>query len=149
MIDRITSFEIAMCKHDLHDIKFAVIAPGKMKCVDASKMAIMSEAFIDFNIGITPNVPVVMFEILSPHLAGSPVFNVDFLNKRLYHLPPRSYQYLEDIVSESAFLVSQELVVEIFNMDRVYGSIFHVVSGVREKSGLVALGYYDHASEKS
>ena len=105
--DRITHFEVAFRKSQKHGVKFNIIAPNTLEELDKARINLKSQLFIDFHIAISPNVPVVLFEINSPQEVGSPVWNINLNGSRLYHIPPKSYSYLDEFVNETEFLISQ------------------------------------------
>lgn len=144
--DRIIGFETAFKKSVKHNIDFAIIAPNTLEEVQKSDIDLKSKAFIDFHIAIRPNTPVVLFDIENTIEAGSPVWNID-KDKKLYHLPESTYPYLDEFVLETAFLLTQNIVIHILNKSKVHSGIFGVLAEIRKETGLTVLGLYDENTE--
>lgn len=144
--DRISRFDIAICKSEKHDVQFGIIAPELMTDVDESDITIKTQALIDFHIAIKPNVPVVLFDIENTREVGSPIWNIDS-ETRLYHIPEESYPHLDEFVQETAFLVTQDILTKLFDKQKLFSSIFSALPIIREEQGLVVLGLYHENTE--
>ncbi len=66
----------------------------------------------------------------------------------VYHLPPRMYNSLEDVVAEDIFIVSEGYLSHVIRSSRLHKSIFTNLAEARQTEGLNVLGMC-HASETS
>lgn len=147
-MEHIDSFDISLYKSELHRLDFAIVYPESITeetDVDTIKArnAFANnriKQFIDFHIAIKPNVAVVLFSISQFALPGSPVFNLDNTGKALYHIPKKLYRYLEDMVVESPFLVSNSLLIHIIEQQKLHKSVFASLDTFHQENGLIVLG---------
>ena len=144
--DNISSFQIDVCKSELYKIEFALVYPPGVEYSQAAIDTLVNGC-INYYLAIRPNVPIVLFQISTLHGVGSKVYGGSTNCPPIYHLPPRIYQHLEDIVSESVFLVSQSYLEHVIKSNCLNMSIFSVLGETRQEIGLNVLGIYGDVDE--
>ena len=148
MKDRIDSFDVSLYKSALHDLEFAVIYPNSIanetdnNVIEKRNLFVESriKQFIDFHIAIRPRVATVLFSISEHANVGSPVFNLADKENKLYNIPKSMYPYLEEIVVESPFVVSNTLLTHVIENKQIHKSVFTSLPDYYQENGLVVLG---------
>ena len=141
--DKIERFSVEICKSTLHQQVFGLVYPP---VYDEGIADRMTDAYIQYHLAIKPNVPVVLFSLESLVGVGSRVFVNE--NDTIYHLPPRMYSNLEDVVAEDIFIVSESYLSHVIKSGRLHKSIFASLHEARQSDGLNVLGIY-HAPKMS
>lgn len=151
--DRISRFDIAVCASELHNLKFAIAVPEALSEIPEAELEAKQaelkakqQMFIDFHLAHRPLTPVIIFELAETHNVGSPLYN-NIDGSKIYHLPPECYPQLEEIVADSAFVLSQSLLKEIVDKNRLDTSIFTSLEKYWA-DGLLVLGW-DNAIEET
>ena len=137
--DKISQFQIQICNSALHKLDFALVYPPN-QLVSPTTNDILTTAFISYHLAIKPNVPVVLFQLASLHDVGTKVYGGNVNCPEIYHLPPRLYPELEDVVAEGVFCVSQSYLEQVIRSKCLNKSIFSGLDGVRQELGLNVLG---------
>ena len=140
--ERILRFEIAFCTSQRHKTQCVVVPPNEIQEADPDDIALKIEAFINFHLAIKPNVPVILFDIEDISDVGTAVYQIDLDGWTLYHLPERSYPFLQEFITETPYLISKELVSYLIEADKVEESIFASLQQIRNEKGLVILGLH-------
>lgn len=149
--DRITGFDVAFRKSEKHKIKFGIVYPDSIidiEDAEIDELQVKIKAFLDFHIAIKPNdASVILFDIDSRIDIGSPIWNIDLKGKRLYHLPERLYGNLDELVQETPFIASHNILIDIINNQKTFASIFNILPTIYTNRGLIALGLYNENPE--
>ena len=140
-IDKISQFQITVCNSALHKLDFALVYPPNFQ-VSPTTTEMLTKAYINYHLAIKPNVPVALFQLESLDNAGSRVYGGSKGCPEIYHLPPRIYNELEDIVAEGTFIVSETYLEMVIRAKCLNKSIFGLLHGTRQEIGLNVLGVY-------
>ena len=141
--DKISSFKIDVVQSSLHKLEFAYVYPPGTSCDVATTEKLMN-AYINYHLAIKPNVPIVLFQLASSlHDIGSKVYGGSEGCPEIYHLPPRIYTELEDVVAEGMFCVSQTYLEHVIRTKCVNKSIFALLEPTRQELGLNVIGIHE------
>ena len=139
--EKIETFDIEINKSTLHGFIFGIVRPEGVE-VDEKKVKEIINGYIHYHLAIKPGVPVVLFSLETLISVGSRVYSGDEKCSPIYHLPPRSYNLLEDVIAESPFIVSDTYLVHAINTQRLHASIFASMREVWQTQGLNVLGMH-------
>ena len=140
--DKISQFQIQICNSVLHKLDFALVYPPN-QLVSPSTNDILITSYINYHLAIKPNVPVVLFQLASLHDIGSKVYGGSEGCPEIFHLPPRIYTELEDVVAEGMFCVSQTYLEHVIRAKCVNKSIFALLEPTRQELGLNVIGIHE------
>ena len=143
--NRITSFDIKICFSQRHNLKFCVIAPNGFEHEDVARISDNIDIFINYNLAIRPNVPVILFELENKMNCGAKLYKHQGLS--IYHLPPMRYATLEESIKESFFIISDALLIKLID-GKFHTSIIDFLPDIQASTGLNVLGYMNE-TEKS
>ena len=152
--DKISSFRMEVCQSSLQKLEFAIVYPsrgilndlaGTQKISDIK--TILERSYINYHLAIKPEVPVVLFQLVSLHDVGTKVYGGSEGCPEIYHLPPRIYDNLEDVVRDDAFIVSENYLEMVIRAKCLNKSIFGLLHKARQEVGLNVLGICHAATE--
>lgn len=133
--DSLQRLDFSVYTSELHGHRFVIVPPRMGTQVwDADKMIC---AYMQYQLAIKPVVPVVIFRVSSLVDVGSMVFAGDPV---IYHLPPRVYPKLQEIVLDDVFCVSDSYLVHVLEASRLNSSIFSIIPETHKEIGLNVLG---------
>ena len=144
--DSISSFSIEICRSTLHKLDFAIIVPPGI-VLEIEKKSRLAQAYIDYDLAIKPNVPVVIFQLETLLDVGSKLYGGNVNCPKIYHLPPRMYTDLEEIVAEGAFCVSESYLEYVIKSKCLNRSIFGLLEQTRQELGLNVIGIQHELTE--
>ena len=146
MTNIISQLEMTACCSSLYKIEFILVYPPEHSptptVVDA-----LANAYIAHELAIKPEVPVVLIQLASLHDAGTKIYGGNPNCPAIYHLPPDSYDDLEDIISEGIFCVSPGYLSHVIESNALNKSIFGVLGPLRQSKGLNVIGIHHEIAE--
>lgn len=141
--DRISQFQISVCKSELHELEFALVFPPDTNDpIDTQEQ--LCDAFIKYHLAIKPNCPVVLFQLETLLNVGSPLYQGTC--PTIYHLPPSCYDSIEGFIHEGVFCVSQSYLIHVIEAGKLNHSLFSLLEPTRQELGLNVLGILHEAS---
>ena len=144
--DKISQFQIQICNSALHKLDFVLVYPPN-QLVSPTTNDILTISYISYHLAIKPEVPVVLFQLVSLHDVGTKVYGGSKGCPEIYHLPPRIYDNLEDVVGDDVFIVSENYLEMVIRAKCLNKSIFGLLHEARQEVGLNVLGIYGNTDE--
>ena len=117
---------------------YLIYPPGTVESILDDELLL---AYQFYHLGITPNVPVVLFQLSTLNGVGSPVYAGTC--STIYHLPPNMYDEIEDVIVEGAYCVSESFYKCVVETDAVGKSIFSQLEKIRQAHGLNVIGIFN------
>ena len=135
----IISFDIKICFSRRHNLSFSIVSPNGFEYEDKNNIAEKMSIFINYNIAIRPNVPVVLLELEDNIDAGAKLYNHQ--NTGIYHIPPQNYMLLEKSIKDTSFVVSEEFLKYILETENINNSLTKSFDRLQISRGLNILGF--------
>ena len=142
--DKITSFQMKICNSSLYNLDYALVYPTDVMDNADDKLA---DAFIKYHLAIKPGVPVIIFQLSTLAGVGSQVYRGTC--ETVYHIPPGSYQSIEDIYKEGTFCTSLSYLEYVLKAKALNRSIFTLLEPVHKEQGLNVLGIECNANSEA
>ena len=134
--DKIANFTIEVFRSAIHKLEFAIVIESGMVLEETEKERFIS-AYKDYHLSITPNVPVIMFQLETLTGVGSKLYCG---GTEIYHLPPRLYPELEEMIQDAPFCVSTFYLEQVIRANYLNKSVFALLSQIHGESGLNVIG---------
>ena len=137
--EKISRFHIEVCNSSLHKLDFALVYPPGSEILSPVRPQLIN-AYVNYHLAIKPKVPVIIFQLSTLIGVGSKIYGGQPNCPPIYHLPPHTYNDLEDIVLDDIFCVSQIYLEHVLNTKCLNKSIFGLLEETRQKFGLNVIG---------